>query len=266
MGRKRQGQRALRAASEQSGTNQQSGTTVQPDEDVVTPPMAEASSGSMESTSGSSSGSRSGSTSIKDAGPDVTVEASSPVVDSSSADVNRVCVPGSSAGQLPFVVDSQYAPTGSFGTGTTSTSATCAVARASAAAKGSCHTATYAVVAGGTFAGVYWQYSFDWGATGGYQIPPGATKITFTAMGKVGGEKVSFIAGYTGAPTAATPCTDSIRGNTNVVTLNSTWTGYSMTLSGGYPEGVLGAFGWEANAPGAPGTTITFYVDDIQYQ
>jgi hypothetical protein len=249
--------------SEQSGTAQQSGTDVQPDEDVVTPPMTDASSsGSTESTSGSSSGS----SSIKDGGPDVTVEASSSVIDSSTADVNRVCVPGSAAGQLPFVVDSQYAPTGSFGTGTTSTSSSCAVARASAAVKGSCHTATYTVVAGGAFAGVYWQYSFDWGATGGYQIPPGATKITFSAMGKVGGEKVTFIAGYTGAPTAATPCTDTIRGNTNVVTLNSTWTGYSMTLSGGYPEGVLGAFGWEANAPGAAGTTITFYVDDIQYQ
>jgi hypothetical protein len=185
--------------------------------------------------------------------------------DASTADVDRVCIPGSAAGQLPFVVDSQYAPTGSFGTGATSTSSTC-TARSSATAKGSCHTATYTVVAGGAFAGVYWQYNFDWGSQGGYQIPTGATKITFSAMGKVGGEKVSFIAGYTGAPTPATPCTDTIRGNTNIVALTTTWTAYSMALSGGYPEGVLGAFGWEATAPGAAGTSITFYVDDIQYQ
>jgi hypothetical protein len=254
---------------DQSGTAQQSGAIAQADEDGAAPPMPDASSSGSTQPSGSTSGSTSGSgsVSLKDSGPDATVDASPPETrDASTADVNRVCIPGSAAGQLPFVVDSEYQPTGSYGTGTTSTSSTCTVARSSATAKGNCHTATYTVVAGGAFAGVFWQYNFNWGAEGGYQIPAGATKITFSAMGAAGGEKVGFNAGYTGAPTAATPCTDTIRANTNTLTLTTSWTAYSMALSGGYPEGVLGAFGWEANAPDAAGTGITFYVDDIQYQ
>jgi hypothetical protein len=260
---------------DQSGTAQQSGSGTQADEDGTAPPMPEASSsGSTQAnvsgaTTGSGSGSSagSGSGSVKDSGLDATVEASSPAMrDSSTADVNRLCIPGSASGQLPFVVDSEYQPTGDYGTGTTTTSAVCTVARSSATAKGNCHTATYTVVAGGAFAGVFWQYNFDWGTEAGYEIPAGATKLTFSAMGAAGGEKVTFNAGYTGPPTAATPCTDTIRGSTNTLTLTTTWTAYSMTLSGGYPEGVLGAFAWEANAPGAAGTSITFYVDDIQYQ
>ena len=260
---------------DQSGTVQQSGTGTQADDDGTAPPMPEASSsGSTQATtsgsttgSGSGSSAGSGSGSVKDSGLDATVEASSSGMrDSSTADVNRVCIPGSASGQLPFVVDSEYQPTGAYGTGTTNTSTACSVARSSATAKGSCHTATYTVVAGGTFAGVFWQYNFNWGAEGGYQIPAGATKITFSAMGAAGGEKVTFNAGYTGPTTAATPCTDTIRASTNTLTLTTTWTAYSMVLSGGYPEGVLGAFGWEANAPGAAGSSITFYIDDIQYQ
>jgi len=187
-------------------------------------------------------------------------------LEASFDDGNRTCAPGGVSGQLPFVVDSQYAPTGVFGTGTTSTTSTCtAVQRSSATAKGSCHSASYAVTAGSLFAGVFWQNNFNWGTQGGFAIPLGATKVTFSARGNVGGEKVSFIAGLTGAPTATTPCTDSIRGNVGPLTLTTTWTAYSMPLTGTYPEGVLGAFGWEATAPGA-GTTLAFYIDDIQYQ
>jgi hypothetical protein len=40
-----------------------------------------------------------------------------------------------------------------------------------------------------------------------------------------------------------------------------------MPIVGGYPGGVLGAFGWVANAPaGATPPAVVFYVDDIQYQ
>jgi hypothetical protein len=253
---------AQTTGSAQSGTAQPSGSAGA-DQDGVAP-MPDASSGSSQSGSSSGSGSASGSEPPKDSGADVTVEASTR--DSSTSDVSAICVPQSGSGTLPFVVDSVYAPTGSFGTGSTSTIDTCAVARSSATAKGSCHTASYMVTAGGAFAGVFWQDNFNWGTQGGYSIPAGATKVTFSAMGKVGGEKVSFVAGYSGSPTPTTPCTDTIRGNLGPVTLTATWMAYTMTLTGGYPNGVLGAFGWEANAPGAVGTGIDFYIDDIEYQ
>jgi hypothetical protein len=269
------GQPQTTGTSETSGSGAQSGSAQAGQDDDAT---ASGGSGSI-SQSGSSgsvaSGStRSGSTSgssgsaVRDSGPDSTVgsSGSGEPRDTSTGDVNRVCVPTSAAGTLPFVVDSVYSPTGVFGTGAIATGATCAVARSSATAKGSCHTATYTPADAGTFGGVFWQDDFNWGTEGGYAIPAGATKITFSAMGKAGGEKVSFIAGYSGAATAATPCTDTIRADSGALTLTTTWTAYTITLSGGYPEGVLGAFGWEANAPGAPASTLTFYIDDIQYQ
>jgi hypothetical protein len=205
------------------------------------------------------------------AGDSTTPDEAGPAMESGTIegtlpDAGGICAPASGSGTLPFVVDSVYAPTGSFGTGSTATIDTCAVARTSPTAKGSCHTASYMVTAGGAFAGVMWQDDFNWGTQGGYSIPAGATKITFSAMGKVGGEKVSFLAGYSGSPTPTTPCTDTIRGSLGPVTLTTAWTAYTMMITGGYPNGVLGAFGWEANAPGAAGTSIDFYIDDIEYQ
>jgi hypothetical protein len=243
--------------SGQSGAAEQSGSS-EADQDVAAPSSG-ASSGSAQS------GSTSGATATKDSGPDSTVEASEPR-ESSTADVSRICVPGSGGGQLPFVVDSVYAPTGMFGTGTTTTSSACTVARSSPTPKGNCHTATYTPTAGGAFAGVFWQDNFNWGTQGGYSIPPGATKITFFARGNAGGETVSFIAGYSGAATPATPCTDTIRADSMPLVLTTTWTAYTLALTGTYPDGVLGAFGWEANAPDASAPTITFYIDGIQYQ
>jgi hypothetical protein len=268
------GQPPTTGNSETSGGVAQSGSVQAGQDDDATASGASGgisqsgSSGSV--TSGSTrSGSMSGSSggAMRDSGPDSTVGSSGSAEprDTSTGDVNRVCVPASAAGALPFVVDSIYAPTGSFGTGSIATGDSCAVARSSATAKGSCHTATYTPADAGTFGGVFWQDDFNWGTQGGYAIPAGATKITFAAMGKAGGEKVSFIAGYSGAPTAATPCTDTVRADSGTLTLTTTWTPYTITLSGGYPEGVLGAFGWEANAP-APASTLTFYIDDIQYQ
>lgn len=241
----------------QSGSAGQSGTG-ESDQDVAIP-----SSGA--SSGASQSGSTSGTATTKDSGADATVEASEPR-ESSTSDVSRICVPGSGGGQLPFVVDSVYAPTGLFGMGMTTTTAACTVARASPTPKGNCHTATYTPTAGGAFAGVFWQDNFNWGTQGGYSIPQGATKITFSARGNAGGETVSFIAGYSGAATPTTPCTDTIRADSMPLVLTTTWTAYTLPLTGTYPDGVLGAFGWEATAPDASAPAITFYIDGIEYQ
>src|SRR5580658_3885472 len=153
------------------------------------------SSGSSGASAGlSASGSVAGTGPPTDGGPDATEESTSGPQDSST-DVNPVCIPGSAGGTLPFVVDSVYSPTGIFGTGTAATSDSCSVARSSATAKGACHSVIYTSAGASSFAGVFWQDDFNWGTQGGYMIPPGATKITFSAMGQAGGEQVSFIAG-----------------------------------------------------------------------
>jgi hypothetical protein len=204
-------------------------------------------------------------------GPAEPPETSTSAPPDSAGDVSPVCSAGAAIGTLPFAVDSQFAPTGAFGdmTPAESTSSACP-SRASATAKGLCHTVTYTPHANGMFLGVFWQDNFNWGTQGGYAIPQGATKVTFSAKGMAGGEKVSFIAGYTGAATSTTPCTDTVHANSNALSLTTTWTTYTMTLSGSYPNGVLGAFGWEANEPagttGAAQPAVTFYVDNILYQ
>jgi hypothetical protein len=245
--------------SQQTGSFQQSGSMV--DQDVVTAAMSGTSSGASLPEAAVD-----GTVGVPESGPGMAPEASTSKPVDSSADVLGICVPGPVTGQLPFVVDSEYSPTGIYGTGTAATTSTCTVVRASAAAKGNCHLATYTTTGGSLFAGTFWQNNFNWGTQGGFPIPQGATKVTFFARGAVGGEKVRFIAGYTGTPTPLTPCTDSIRGNLGPMALTATWTAYSMPLTGGYPEGVLGAFGWEASAPDAGVLTVAFYVDDIQYQ
>jgi len=82
-------------------------------------------------------------------------------------------------------------------------------------------------------------------------LAPGMTRITFAAKGKVGGEKLTFGASQ------ATPI---------VVTLTSSWTQYSISLSGvNYNSDVLGVqpgFFWQTDPANG---TIRFALDDIKY-
>jgi hypothetical protein len=154
-----------------------------------------------------------------------------------------------------------------------------------------------------SWAGVAWQYPINnWGqppancvsnctVSPGYVIPAGAKNVSFYAKGSVGGEVISFWAGVI-TPGGTSICTDPFAVGTNPntkVTLTTTYTQYTMPIMGTYSAGVITAFGFsladqnpgsagdggatEAGATDAGATeggsgypTVTFYVDDIEWQ
>ncbi len=211
---------------------------------------------------------------------------------------------------LPFAVDSKFVASGYEGDAvglapnpgaismpTKMGDATCNGMPRGGNGLGTCHTVIYTPLAPSTpigypmgatamgWAGVAWQYPVNnWGTSPGYVIPAGATKVSFYAMGAVGGESVSFWAGSI-AP-GGTLCSDPFMSGANpttMVTLTNAWTQYTMPITGAYASGVLTAFGYslanqqvagatdagatEGGADGGSGyATVTFYVDDIEWQ
>ena len=177
---------------------------------------------------------------------------------------------------LPFVVDTVFVSSGFMGDGNmagpitmvpakTGDSTDCNGMRASTTASGSCHVITYAPPASGGMGrgGVYWQYpANNWGTKAGFAVPAGAKKVSFQAKGKVGGEKVTFLAG--GIMSAGMTYTDSVKA-TATVTLTSSWAPYTIDLSGQSYSQVLGGFGWTMTSMDA-GASGGFFVDDIQWQ
>jgi hypothetical protein len=122
------------------------------------------------------------------------------------------------------------------------------------------------------WSGVVWQYPVNnWGGAPGYLIPPGATKVTFYARGATGTESVSFNVGgigFGGIPTPSAPCVDTVQGSVPKTTLSTTWTQYTIDITGQtYAGGVLNGFSWVAGAVDQPTTVseVTFYIDDIQW-
>ncbi|MGZ3426082.1 MAG: hypothetical protein ACXVCV_05495 [Polyangia bacterium] len=182
----------------------------------------------------------------------------------------------STGATLPFVVDTVFVSSGFMGDGNmagpitmvpakTGDSTDCNGMRASTTAAGSCHAVTYAPPASGGmgWGGVYWQYpANNWGTKAGFDLPPGAKKVTFQAKGAKGGEKVTFLAG--GIVGAGMPYTDSVKATTTV-TLTTSWAPYSLDLSGQSYTQVLGGFGWTMTSMDA-GASGGFFVDDIQWQ
>ncbi len=98
----------------------------------------------------------------------------------------------------------------------------------------------------------------------------GATKLTFMARGKTGGERVEFFAfgvgrdPVTGNPIKPYP-DSSPKVSLGYITLNNTWTQYTIDLTGRDMSYVLGGFGWVTNASNNNNADITFYLDDILY-
>jgi hypothetical protein len=173
---------------------------------------------------------------------------------------------------LPFVVDNTFIASGYMGDGAMPNSivedaATCMATRPAGAA-GKCHKYTYTPLAVGSvgWGGVYWQYpANNWGVTPGKRIATGATKITFSAAGALGGESVAFIAGMAG-----TNYQDTIS-VTSTIMLTTTMTPYTIDITGMTYDAVLGAFGWTIAAPaasvdGGARAPIAFTVDNIRWE
>ncbi len=185
--------------------------------------------------------------------------------------------PSGTAVKLPFYVSDQFVPTGFMGDSTASMSAitlahdaaTCKSPRTPNAG-GDCFTATWAPNlgdAGAAWAGVYWQSpANNWGSKPGKAIAPGATKVTFYAAGKAGGEVIQLCAGGVNAngASATLPYGDTFTVKQPAITLTTTWTQYELSLEGTTYTTVLGGFCWVTSTTATE--SVTFYVDDIQWE
>ncbi len=168
--------------------------------------------------------------------------------------------PATGPSTLPFAVDDWYGPSGYMGDGESPggiVDQTVCLEPRPATWKGHCHQFTWKP---GTvkWAGVYWQFpDGNWGTGSalGLEIPAGATKVTFQAWGKVGGEKVSFVVGM--------KAVDHFEAKLENVLLTATPTEYTIDLAGASYGRVIGGFCWTAADSTVP---VTFNVDDIRWQ
>ena len=96
------------------------------------------------------------------------------------------------------------------------------------------------------------------------------TTLTFWARGENGGERVEFFVFGVGRDPATgdpiKPYPDSSpKVSLGYVTLNNTWTKYTIDLIGKDMSYVLGGFGWVTNTDENNNQDTTFYLDDIRY-
>jgi hypothetical protein len=168
---------------------------------------------------------------------------------------------------VPFVVSDYYSPDGFYGDGETrgflDVQRVCPDRPADA--EGDCYTVTY-VVGPRKFAGVFWQYPHNnWGIDRGRQIAGGATKITFSARGKAGGERIKFSAGQSDTPKFH----DIFHLSPLETTLPPEWTAQTVLLRGekyNGPDGLIGAFEVVFDAAGAKlGDTFVFYLTNLRW-
>jgi hypothetical protein len=113
----------------------------------------------------------------------------------------------------------------------------------------------------GMWAGVAWQHPpNDWGEKeGGFDLT-GAKKLTFWARGEKGGERLDFSVGII---TSGRPFHDTAFASKKNVKLKKEWKQYTIKLKGKDLSRVKTPFVW---ALGGQGRTITFYLDDIQFE
>lgn len=115
---------------------------------------------------------------------------------------------------------------------------------------------------GARWAGVYWQNPpNNWGSVDKGIDLSKATKVTFWARGKVGGEIVDEfkIGGIMGE------YSDSDTAGIGPVKLTKEWKQYTIDLTGKDLSYIIGGFCWAANLDNNP-EGMTFYLDEIRYE
>lgn len=114
---------------------------------------------------------------------------------------------------------------------------------------------------GDRFGGFFWQFPADnFGAMPGLQIAPGATQVRFRAWGDTGSETVKFGVGIDNDQ----PNSDGFNVETDVLTLTTEPTEYSIDISGVTYDRVVGAFAWIVEDMDGQGTT-RFFIDNIEW-
>lgn len=113
----------------------------------------------------------------------------------------------------------------------------------------------------GMWVGVAWQHpANDWGdQPGGFDLT-GARKLTFWARGEQGGERLDFGLGLL---TSEKPYPDTGQARKEGVKLKKEWKHYSIDIDEEDLTRIKTGFVWTM---GGQGRTITFYLDDIQFE
>jgi len=113
----------------------------------------------------------------------------------------------------------------------------------------------------GMWVGVAWQHpANDWGdQPGGFDLT-GATKLTFWARGKEGGEKLDFGVGLLGSDKEYP---DTAKAELKGVKLKRDWKRYSIDLKGEDLTRIKTPFVWTL---AGRGRSVTFYLDDIRFE
>lgn len=122
---------------------------------------------------------------------------------------------------------------------------------------------TYAAQGSKGWAGIYWQEpDGNWGVRkdAGYNLD-NATSLHFWARGDKGGEQITFLMGgiWGQYPDSQQPAL-----STDVITLTTEWTEYTLDLRGRDLSRVIGGFGFVTDRCLNP-EPITFYLDNIYY-
>jgi hypothetical protein len=112
-----------------------------------------------------------------------------------------------------------------------------------------------------SWGGVVWQDpANDWGDLPGGLNLTGASKLTFWARGKVGGEKVTFLCGLLKSDKLYH---DTTMAKLEDVVLGKEWKQYSIDLKGRDLSRIKTGFAWTLGGQGQP---VVFYLDDIQFE
>jgi len=116
------------------------------------------------------------------------------------------------------------------------------------------------------YAGIYWQNKPDnWGDRAGTDYSrKGFTKVTFYAKGETGKEVVEFKSGGIHDPQKSYH--DSYEESTGRITLTQEWEKYEINLEGVDLSSVIGGFCWVASKDYNNQNSITFFVDNIQFE
>lgn len=128
----------------------------------------------------------------------------------------------------------------------------------------SCIQFTYSAEAkqGANWVGIFWQNpSNNWGEKkGGFDLSS-ATKLTFWARGKEGGERIQeFKMGGIGGTYP-----DSDSASIGPLDLTTEWQQFTIDLTDADLSYVNGGFCWASNVDSNPDGAV-FYLDDIQYE
>jgi len=111
------------------------------------------------------------------------------------------------------------------------------------------------------FAGIFWQNpAGNFGQTNGGFNLTGAKTLQFMARGKVGGEKIQFLAGGVSGVYS-----DTFKVVGPVVTLTTAWQSFSFDLTGKDMSRVITGFAFVATKANNPSGAV-FYLDNVRYE